>query len=221
MRIKRTALAAAGSLLAGLAVALTSPAPQASADSTTSLALTHYSHIAVDTVHGRLFFSQGAGTDSILVTDLDGSNPVTIPDEPGATGLALSSDDSTLYVALTDGDAISAINTSTLTESARYPSGAGSAPGSVAFVGGKLWYSYGPVGAAGIGEVDPTAAAPTATPQPGMGAWAAAPLLAGAARRAGRCPTDRQRSRPDKDLRRLRQHGHHHRRHGDHACRTG
>jgi len=181
MRIKRTALTAAGSLLAGLAVALTSPATQASADSTTPLALTHYSHIAVDTVHGHLFFSQGAGTDSILVTDLDGSNPVTITGEPGATGLALSSDDSTLYVALADGDAISAINTSTLTESARYPSGTGSAPGSVAFVDSKLWYSYGPVGDAGIGELDPAAAGPTVTPQPGMGTWEMAPLLAGAA----------------------------------------
>jgi hypothetical protein len=136
----------------------------------------------VDAGHQHLFFSQGDGSTSILVTDLSGTPVTTIADEPGATGLALSADGGTVYAALANGDAISAIDTGTLTESTRYPTGTGSEPVSVAGVGGKVWYGYTADGAGGIGSLDPAAAEPTATPQPDPAVqWSVAPLLAAGA----------------------------------------
>ncbi|MFJ5305378.1 YncE family protein [Streptomyces sp. NPDC088350] len=179
MRLKQVSLTAAISLVAGLttaAVGLTGPA--ARADSTAALPLSHYAHLLVDTAHQHLFFSQGAGSADIVVTDLAGNPVTTLTGEQGATGLALSPDGGTLYAALADGDAVAAIDTATLTESARYPTGTGSAPVSVAAAGGKVWYGYTADGGGGIGAVDPAAADPAPTPQPGMASWAVAPVLA-------------------------------------------
>ncbi|NEA62856.1 hypothetical protein [Streptomyces sp. SID12488] len=151
------------------------------ADSTAALPLSQYARMLVDTAHQHIFFSQGAGSTGIVVTDLSGTPVTTIGDEQGATGLALSPDGSTLYAALTDGDALAAIDTTTLTESTRVPTGTGSAPVSVTVAGGKLWYGYTDPAADGkgaIGSVDPTAADPVATPQSTMGSWSVAPLLA-------------------------------------------
>ncbi|MER7924239.1 hypothetical protein ABTY96_14115 [Streptomyces sp. NPDC096057] len=179
MRLKQVSLTAAISVVAGLATAtvgLTGTA--ARADSTAALPLSHYAHMLVDSAHQHLFFSQGAGSTGILVTDLAGDPVTTLTGEQGATGLALTPDGATLYAALTDGDAVAAIDTATLTESARYAIGTGSGPVSVAVAGGKLWYGYTADGGGGIGSVDPAAAAPVATPQPGMASWGRAPLLA-------------------------------------------
>ncbi|MDX3453919.1 hypothetical protein PV396_18535 [Streptomyces sp. ME02-8801-2C] len=178
-------LTTAISVLAGLTTAtigLTGlTASAAWADSTAALPLTQYAHMLVDTAHQHIYFSQGAGSTGILVTDLSGTPVTTITGEQGATGLALSSDGGTLYAALKDGDALAAIDTTTLTETTRVPTGAGSAPVSVAVAGGKVWYGYTDPAADGkgaIGSVDPTAAAPTATPQSTMGSWSVAPILA-------------------------------------------
>lgn len=179
MRLKLVSVTAAISVAAGLAtptVALTGPS--AWADGTAALPLSHYAHMVVDATHRHLFFSQGAGSAGILVTDLSGTPVTTITDEAGANGLALSADGVTLYAALTDGDAIAAIDTATLAESARYQTGAGSGPVSVAVAGGDVWYGYTTGGAGGIGRLDPSAAGPSATPQPGMSHWTVAPLLA-------------------------------------------
>lgn len=135
----------------------------------------------VDTAHQHIFFSQGAGSTDIVVTDLSGTPVTTIAGEQGATGLALSADGSTLYAALTDGDALSAIDTATLSETTRVPTGTDSAPVSVAVAGGKVWYGYTDAAAGGkgaIGSVDPAAAEPAATPQPTMDSWSVAPVLA-------------------------------------------
>ncbi|WP_405770886.1 hypothetical protein [Streptomyces sp. NBC_01538] len=151
------------------------------ADSTAALPLSQYAHMLVDTAHQHLYFSQGAGTTAIVVTDLSGAPVTTITGEQGATGLALSADGGTLYAALKDGDALAAIDTTTLTETTRVPTGTGSAPVSVAVAGGKVWYGGTDPAADGkgvIGSVDPTEPTPTATPQPGMGGWSVAPLLA-------------------------------------------
>lgn len=182
MRLKAlsTAIAVgAGSVSAALLGAAGSA--QAVEPATVPLAISHYSHMLVDSSHQHLFFSQGAGTDGILVTDLSGGKASTITGEQGATALALSPDGSTLYVALSDGNAIAAIDTTTLTEKSRYATGTGSAPTSLAVSGGKVWYSYTTAdGTGGIGVIDPNAAAPAATPQPAMSTWANAPVLASA-----------------------------------------
>ena len=56
--------------------------------------------------------------------------------------MAESADESTLYVALPDGDAISVIDTATLTETRRISTGPGTEPESLALVGGRLFFSY-------------------------------------------------------------------------------
>jgi sugar lactone lactonase YvrE len=175
MHFKQVALTTAISVVVGL-----TGVDAMAADTTAALPLSHYSHMVVDAAHQHIFFSEGKGSAGILVTDLSGDTVTTIADEAGATGLALSADGSTVYAALADGDAIAAIDSSSLTESARYPTGAGTAPVSVTVAGGKLWYGYTDGDAGGIGAVDLSAAAPAAAPQPGLSHWAVAPLLASA-----------------------------------------
>lgn len=109
------------------------------------------------------------------MTDLDGGDPTTIQGEPGATGLALSDDGSTVHAAPPGQDAIAGIDTNTPTETARYPTGAGTRPDSLAVAGGTLWFGYGGAGAGGIGSVDGTGAVKTARD---CGSWAGSPLLA-------------------------------------------
>ncbi|MGW7822759.1 YncE family protein [Streptomyces puniciscabiei] len=179
MRLKQASLTAAISVVAGLTTAtvgLTGSA--ARADGTAALPLSHYSHMLVDAAHQHIFFSQGAGSTGIVVTDLSGTPVTTIQNEPGATGLALSADGGTLYAALADGDAVAAIDTATLTESTRYATGTGSAPLSVAVAGGRVWYGYTADSKGAVGSLDPSAADPVATPQPSMSHWSVAPLLA-------------------------------------------
>ncbi|GAB7106870.1 hypothetical protein JCM4814A_51840 [Streptomyces phaeofaciens JCM 4814] len=178
MRLKQVSLVAAITVVAGLTTATVGlGGPAAYADTSAVLPLSGYADMVVDTAHRHVFFSQGAGSTGIVVTDLSGAPVVTLGDERGATGLALSSDGGTLYVALADDDAIAAIDTATLTETGRWTTGAGSAPHSVAVAGGRVWYGYTADGKGGIGSVDPSAAAPEATPHPTMSHWSVAPLL--------------------------------------------
>ncbi|MFG1805144.1 YncE family protein [Streptomyces sp. NPDC049040] len=179
MRSRRITLAAATSLIAGSLSSLAlSAVPAAAAGTSVALPVSSYAHMLVDPAHQRLFFSGGPGSTSLLSTDLSGGDPRTIPDQPGADGLALSADGSTLYVALSGGDAISAVDPVTLTETGRFDTGSGSAPVSVATAGTRVWYGY-TAGASqgGIGSVDLSAPVPAAEPQPGMGSWDRAPLL--------------------------------------------
>ncbi|MGW1617891.1 hypothetical protein [Streptomyces sp. NPDC002172] len=176
MRLKQVSVSAAISVVAGLTTATVGlAAPAAWADSTASLPLSHYAHMVADPAHQHLFFSQGAGSTGILVTDLSGTPVTTLTDEQGATGLALSADGSTLYAALADGDAVAAVDTATLTESARYATGTGSAPVSVAVAGGKVWYGYETAdGKGAIGSVDASGTVST----PSLSHWSVPPVLA-------------------------------------------
>jgi sugar lactone lactonase YvrE len=110
-----------------------------------------------------------------VVTDFSGGLVATITGEPGAGSLALSSNGHTLYVALTNTDAISAVDTRTLHETARYVTGTDAVPQHLAVVGNKVWFSYGSQGHAGIGVLDPRHAKVTLTAEPD---FYGAPLLA-------------------------------------------
>ncbi|WP_405966605.1 hypothetical protein OG613_05345 [Streptomyces sp. NBC_00015] len=179
MRLRQVSLVATLSLAAGLTTATVGPAGSAVyADDTAALPLSGYAHLVVDPAHQHVFVSQGAGSAGIVVTDLSGTPITTVAGEQGATGLALSPDGGTLYAALADGGAIAAIDTATLTETARWSTGAGSSPVSVAVAGGRVWYGYTAGGKGGIGSVDPSAPAPAAIPQPALSQWTTAPLLA-------------------------------------------
>jgi hypothetical protein len=176
MKSARISVPTAAALLLGLTTVIGPGAVGSyAASSDTQLPIAHFAHLVVDAPHGHLFISGGAGTDGILVTDLDGGNPTLIGDEPGATGLAVSADGSALYAALPGQDAISVISTEQLTESARYATGAGTRPDSLAVAGGTLWFGYGTAGAGGIGSVDGAGAV---TLRQDSGTWSAAPMLA-------------------------------------------
>src|ERR1035441_10271321 len=109
MRFKQS-IVAAFAAAAGVAISVGVPAFKAQAATTVvTLPITQYSHMLVDPAPHHLFITSGSGSSSTLVTDYSGQTVATIPNEPGATGLALSSDGSTVYAALADGDAISAI----------------------------------------------------------------------------------------------------------------
>ncbi|MFJ2392824.1 hypothetical protein ACIOTI_08755 [Streptomyces sp. NPDC087843] len=175
VKLARFSPPTAAALLLGLTTVIGPGAVDSYAASGVPLPIAHFAHMVVDAPHGHLFISGGAGTDGILVTDLDGGNPTTIGGEPGATGLALSVDGSELYAALPDQDAIAAISTENLTESARHGTGAGTHPDSLAVAGGTLWFGYGTGGAGGIGSVDGSGAV---TLRQDSGTWTAPPMLA-------------------------------------------
>ncbi|SOE72527.1 hypothetical protein SAMN05446589_4481 [Streptomyces sp. OV198] len=177
MRLKKVSLTAAISLLAGLTTTAVGLSSNAWADTAVPLSLPHYSHMLVDPAHQHLFFSSGVGNSTILVTDYDGVTVRTIDNEPGAIGLALSPDGSTVYAALYNGDAISAIDTTSLNEAHRYSTGAGSEPRSVAYTGGKVWFGYGGATEGNIGSIDTSSNPATVTLNTASG-WYSAPTLA-------------------------------------------
>ncbi len=134
-----------------------------------------------DTAHGHLFISQGSSSQNhILVTNLTGQQVATIAGQNGVTGLALSPDGSTLYAALGSSHAVTAIDTTTLKQTASYPVGNANTPVDVAVQSGKLWVSYdtGTAGGAAIGDIDLSATTPAFQTQAAMGGWYAAPEIA-------------------------------------------
>lgn len=175
----RQSLAAALVAAAAAATAVSVTAPAVRAETTSvALPIARYSHMLVDPGHRHLFITSGSGFSSILVTSYSGQVVATIPNEPGATGLALSGDGSTVYAALADGDAVSAISTSTLSETARYATGTGTVPTYVAYSSGRIWFGYGAAAQGGIGSIDPSTSPATVTLNAASGFWYAAPIVA-------------------------------------------
>jgi hypothetical protein len=186
MRFKRVLAAATASAVtaAGVVAAVAVSAGSAAAGTITAdvaLPLPTYSQMLVDPIHHHLFVTAGSGSSSILVTDYSGQTVATIPNEPGATGLALSDDGSTVYAALAHGDAISAISTTTLAETARYATGTGTDPAYVAYTSGRIWFGYGAPGSHGaIGSIDPStspAAVTLSAVNDPLASWYGAPKL--------------------------------------------
>jgi hypothetical protein len=145
------AIVAPAIVLAGLAGVAAFQSGPAQAAAAAGLPVASVYQVVADTAHGHLFISQGpdAGTDApIVVTNLSGTPITTIGD--GARGLALSANDETLYAAT--GDTVSAFSTTTLKETASYPT-----PGTawqVALQSGRLWVSYQDEDAGEIGAID-------------------------------------------------------------------
>jgi hypothetical protein len=179
LHIKQISLAAAIAAAAGIATAIVpATAAQAATSTAVPLPIAHYSHMVVDPAHQHIFFSEGSGYSSILVTDFSGNTVATISNEPGATGLALSPDGSTVYAALANGDAVSAISTSTLAETDRYATGAGTDPTYVAAAGGRIWFGYGAAAQGGLGSIDPSTSPATVNLGAAPGSsWYSAPLV--------------------------------------------
>jgi hypothetical protein len=105
MHLGRIPLATAVAVAAGALATTGLGTATAHADTTSpvSLPITQFSHLLVANQH--IFYSGGAGSTGILVTDLDGGNPTTITGEDGATEMVASPDGSTVYAALGDAHA--------------------------------------------------------------------------------------------------------------------
>ncbi|MFF7359571.1 YncE family protein [Streptomyces sp. NPDC008125] len=163
-------------LLLSMAGAAT-PVSATPGPTSTVLPITWHADMAVDAVHHRLYIADIV-TSSVLVTDFDGTVLKTLTNKPGAADLALSPDSRTLYVALSGGDAIAAVDTGTYRERSRYGTGTGTAPRRVALVGDTLWFSYGADWDSNIGSLSLTGATPKVRlAQVPESTWGGPPML--------------------------------------------
>ncbi|MET7822094.1 hypothetical protein [Micromonospora zamorensis] len=142
MQIRRGATVALAALTAGLLTgAFPGPAVAAATQTATPLPLTQVADVV--SAGDRVFVSGGRSSTDVVVTSATGALVGTLANLPGPTDLLLSADRQTLYVALPSANAIAAFDTGSLIESARYDTGAGECPSSLALTGRYLWFGYG------------------------------------------------------------------------------
>ena len=134
MNARRRAAVAVGSVIAGMLAG--APATSAHAATPYTLPWAQVSNMVADT-HGHVYVSGGQGTTGVVVLNADGTYDTTIANQAGAEGLTLSPDGSTLYVADYDASAVAAIDTTSLTETARYA--VPQSPTSSVQIGGTLY----------------------------------------------------------------------------------
>jgi YVTN family beta-propeller protein len=108
--------------------------------SSVSLPYTTATGLVVDAAAGHVFVSGGRSSSAVEVLNLAGQLVGSITGQPGAVGLALSPDGSTLYIADSTSFDITAVNASTLAQTAGYSTGV-AAPSSLTVAGGKLWFT--------------------------------------------------------------------------------
>jgi hypothetical protein len=148
----------AGTLVAGLATILSPSSPAlASTPKGTLLPISSTGDIVVDGSHQRIFVADPVG-NKVVAVGYDGTVLGTAGNLAAVRGLALSPDGSTLYAAAAAAHAVVAISTESVTETARYSTGAKTEPTYLAAAGGKVWfgYGYGPDGGpGGLGSFDP------------------------------------------------------------------
>ncbi|MFF0150457.1 hypothetical protein [Micromonospora sp. NPDC005203] len=142
MQIRRGPTLALAALTVGLlTVAISTPAQAAPAQTATPLSLPGVADVV--SAGDRVFVSGGYSSTEVVVTSATGTVVGTLSGLPGPTDLLLSADRQTLYVALPSANAIAAFNAGSLVESARYDTGAGECPSSLALTGRYLWFGYG------------------------------------------------------------------------------
>ncbi|TWP54353.1 SMP-30/gluconolactonase/LRE family protein [Lentzea tibetensis] len=146
------------------------------------LPLPGFGDLVVDNAERRVFISGGTSSNGVVVVDRHGHVNKKIENQYGATGLLLSEDGTTLYVAQAAGDAISAISTHTYEEIARYPTGSQTCPTHLARAGGQIWFGYGCTNSwdGGIGKLDPAATPPVSLAQHGDTLFQHAPFVTAA-----------------------------------------
>ncbi|MFF2007467.1 Ig-like domain repeat protein [Streptomyces sp. NPDC058195] len=178
MRTRRISTATTLAVLFSSVVLVGGAANPAAADSSRVIPAASVGDVVADGVHHRVFISDPV-TGKVLVTDYSGNVVGTIPSLPGVNGLELSADSGTLYAGVPGADAIAAIDTAALVESARYATGANTKPAHPALAGGKLWFGYGAASEGNIGSLDLSGEAPVVTlDQDPDRTWYAAPVLA-------------------------------------------
>lgn len=166
--------------IAAIAIATSAVIPATHALADNSLGLPSYADMITDDARKQVFVTGGKTVNGVVVTDFSTRVKKTITNQFGASGLVLSADAKTLYVALTSGDAISAIDTTTLTETTRYRTGAQTCPTHLARTENTIWFGYGcdDTWNGGIGKLDLTAIPPAVSlDQHGNTLFQKAPLL--------------------------------------------
>jgi WD40 repeat protein len=172
MRFGKTVVAMATSVAAGVAFAVL-PVTSAAADSSLTIP-----RIVVDGQNQHIYISAGEQISFVEVFDLDGNRVGSIDDQDSATGMVLSPDGSTLYIAHSELGTISAVSTATLQQTAVYQTGVDTEH--LAFAGGRLWFGYRTPDCCGgyttgMGSVDVGGSAPTVSLEPQWPWYAAAP----------------------------------------------
>ena len=142
-------------VLAGVFLAAPTP-DRASAASGAPLPLDRFGDIVADPAHNHVFVSGGKGVDGVVVTDADGAVEQTLRGLPGAAGMVLTPDATTLYVALASGAAIVAIDTDDLSRRT-FPLRSDACPRALALAAGSVWFSAdcNDIGHTSLGALDP------------------------------------------------------------------
>jgi hypothetical protein len=183
IRSNRTRIVPAAACLAlvGMAGLVPAPAAAVAASAPAPYPLTAHLHVGDASrmldANGHLFVAEGEFGSTVHVYSTTGVLLHTIPDESGAAGMAVSADGSTLYVADSTGDSISAINTTTYAHQEFTVEGC---PTYLALASGRLFYSFGCASApdsSGVANISP---ATGGTPVANFTHLNLPPLLAGA-----------------------------------------
>jgi hypothetical protein len=150
---------------AALAATLTLAAPAQAAptlSSTDLFEMTFLGDVSDLAVTNTRVFATHNNRGGIAVTNAAGTLETTIDGLAGPSGLTLSPDRRTLYVALSSGAAIASYDTTTLQLIATYPVGAGLCPQTLAVTGRWLWFGEACeplMGQGRLGRVDLTTGA--------------------------------------------------------------
>lgn len=134
-----------------LAAAVLSTAAPAAADvDGDALPLPGFARLLADEPSGRLFLSPGAAGSAVEVTDLQGRHVATVTGLPGATGMALTPDRGSLWVALPTEGRLARVDTTTLTVAQTVALPAGECPSDVVLTGDQVVYGSFCDGASGL-----------------------------------------------------------------------
>lgn len=138
MALTNRALASA--VIGGVAASLlaVSPAVATAAPNTPTAATTLTRPTSMAAANGRLFVSDG---NTVAVLRTDGTTQTTLTGMFGARDVLASTDGAKVYVALSQADAIAVIDTTTLSEVARYTTSP--CPVHLAVGGARLFYGAG------------------------------------------------------------------------------
>jgi hypothetical protein len=170
---------ATGVLGAGLATpasAVTPPPPKDTPyDSAQEIALGINGPATLVVAGERVFVADVEG-DRVLVLNRNGATVATIGNQNAPASMTPSPDGSTVFVALRDANAISALDVATAAETGRWSVQA--CPTETALSSGRLFYSYGCSSEFGVASVDPSS---TADPVTALASLLAKPKLAGSA----------------------------------------
>ena len=180
VRTRRISTATALAVLFSSVVLAGGAASPAAADSSAILPIKTAGDIVVDGVHQKIFISDPySGT--LVATDYAGRVLATLTGLPGVDGLALSADSGQLYAAVPGDDSIVSVETQTVTRTARYATGEGTDPESLALAGGKVWFGYGFEDKGNLGSLDLSGPEPVVVlGQDDASGWRGAPELAAA-----------------------------------------